>query len=117
MATKKSYLKESRYVSAVSVWVPNIYALLDGCRYDSCYAESEAEVHKVNRMIDSGGGGIVRLVRVARTDAPPSLDRWRSFGAYVLDVRHPQESPLTDAELSHLANINLITNPIRDRSR
>lgn len=101
---KKPHMKESRYISSVAVWVPNVHALIEGCRYDSCYVESETEAHKVNRMIDSGAGGVIRLVRVARTDAPPTVDRWQSFGAYVLDVRHPQEAPLTDAELSHLAD-------------
>jgi hypothetical protein len=112
---KKSHLKESRYVSAVAVWVPNVHALIEGCRYDSCYIESETEAHKVNHMIDHGSGGVVRLTRVARTDAPPTIDRWRSFGAYVLDVRHPQETLPTNAELSHLASMNMIANPLARR--
>lgn len=112
---KKSHMKEYRYVSAVAVWVPSVYALLEGCRYDSCYIELETEVHKVNELHDRRGGGVVRLTRVARTDAPPTIDRWRSFGAYVLDVRHPQETPLTDAELSHLADLNMIANPLARR--
>lgn len=112
---KKPHMKESRYVSAVAVWVPSVHALIEGCRYDSCYVESETEAHKVNHMIDVNGGGVVRLTRVARTDAPPTIDRWRSFGAYVLDVRHPQQTPLTDAELSHLADLNMITNPLAPR--
>ena len=112
---KKSHMKEYRYVSAVAVWVPSVHSLIEGCRYDSCYVESETEAHKVNHMIDLNSGGVVRLTRVARTDAPPTIDRWRSFGAYVLDVRHPQETPLTDAELSHLADLNMITNPLARR--
>jgi len=111
---KKPYLKESRYVTALCVWVPNAFALIEGCRYDSCYPASEAESHKIERLSkdpgDDDANHIIRLVRVARTDAPPALDRWRSFGAYVLDVRHPQETPLTDRDLSNLAQMNHLAN-------
>lgn len=81
---KRPHMKESRYVSAVVVWVPNVRALIDGCRYDSCYVESETAAHKVNHMIDVNAGGVVRLVRVARTDASSTIDRWRSFGRMTL---------------------------------
>lgn len=107
---KKPYLKESRYVTALCVWVPNAIALIEMCRYDSCYPASEAESYKVERLINHKAkpvDHIVRLVRVARGDGPPTLGRWRSFHSYVLDVRHPQETSLTDAELADLAKINV----------
>lgn len=46
----KKYLKESRYVTAVCVWVPNAIALIEGCRYDSCYPATESESHKIERL-------------------------------------------------------------------
>lgn len=107
---KKPYLKESRYVTALCVWVPDAIALIKMCQHDSCYPASEAEVYKVERLINQTAAPvdhIIRLVRAARGEGPPTLGRWRSFAAYVLDVRHPQEMPLTDAELAHLAKINL----------
>lgn len=113
MSRAKPYLKESRYITALCVWVSSAEALIDCMRYDSCYPASEAESSKIGALISEDSGGrrdqanhIIRLIRVARTELPPTLDRWRSFCCYVLDVRHPQDSPLTDAELANLALIN-----------
>lgn len=107
--TRKPYLKESRYVTALCVWVPNVDALLGGMQYDSCYPASGIESNKICRLADGSAepaGHIIRLTRAARTDMPPTVDRWRSFASFVLDVRHPHDSSLTDAELANLATIN-----------
>lgn len=106
---RKPFRRESRYVSKLCVWVPDATALIEGMRYDSCYPDSEAESYKISRLASHSATAaehVVRLTRVARTDAPPTLDRWRSFGAFVLDVRHPDDSPITDADLAHLVAIN-----------
>ncbi len=106
----KTYLKESRYVTALCVWVPDVFSLIEGCRYDGCYPASEVESHKIERLADGTAGPtdhVVRLVRAARTDGPPTRDRWRSFGAYVLDVRHPQDTPPTDVELAVAVDVHV----------
>jgi hypothetical protein len=107
--TRKPYLKEPRYVTALCVWVPDAWSLIDCMRYDNCYPESGAESFKIERLIhrsDDVLHHIIRLVRVSRTELPPTLDRWRSFGAFVLDVRHPEDTPPTNDELANLVKIN-----------
>jgi hypothetical protein len=103
---KTLYRKEPRYVTQIAVWVPDATALIEGCRYDSCYPASEAESHKIGRLANYAaepGDHVVLLTRVARTDAPPTLARRRSFGAAVLRQWHPEDSPPTQAELEAAA--------------
>lgn len=106
---RKPYLKDTRYVTALCVWTGSAPALIECMRYDSCYPASEVEANKIQRLINNSAepaDHVIRLIRVARTDMPPTIDRWRSFGSLVLDVRHPEDSPLTDAELANLVKIN-----------
>lgn len=101
---KKTYRREPRYVTKLAVWVPNAIALIEGCRYDACYPDSEVESHKIERLMGhstpaEASDHIILLTRVARTDAPPTYERWRSFASHVLRVWHPDESPPTTADL------------------
>src|SRR5262249_29904976 len=88
----------------MAVWVPNAIALIEGCRYDTCFPESEVESHKIERLMGhstpaEASDHIILLTRVARTDAPPTVERWRSFASHVLRVWHPEESPPTATDL------------------
>jgi hypothetical protein len=103
--SRKPYLRETRYVTALVVHVPRAEALIEGMRYDNCYPASEVEAHKIARMIsgsDSAADHVIRLYRVARTDLPPTEARWQSFACTILDVRHPEATPITDEELSQV---------------
>ncbi len=104
----KRHHRESRYMSRVTVHVHDLYALMDMCRYDRCYPESEAESQKIQNIarheVKPGDplGYVVRLIRCAPTNDPPTDGRWRSFGCRVLDYRSTQEPAITDRELQAL---------------
>ena len=105
---KNKHQRETRFVSQISVMVPDASALIEMMRYDSCYPASEPEAHKIMRLISGSvdpTDRLIRLTRVARNDLPPTEGRWRSFACRVLDVRHPDDSPITDAELINLNKI------------
>ena len=100
--------RETRYTSKLVVHVADAAALVEMMRYDSCFPSSEAEAHKIIRLIghsdaEDGSDHIIRLTRVAMNDNPPTSERWKSFACHVLDVRHPEGSPLSDEEAKHLA--------------
>lgn len=110
MSKPKPYLKETRYVTALCVWVPDAMALIEGCRYDSCYPAHETESAKIERLMSrraEPADHIIRLIRTSRSDGPPTIGRWRSFSSFVLDVRHPQDTPPDDAALANLVQINV----------
>lgn len=91
----------------VVVWVPDAIALLEGCRYDSCYPASEADSHKIQAIIAGRAepdDHIITLTRAARTDGPPTVARWQSFGAEVLHQWHPEQSPPIIEDLRGLAS-------------
>ena len=76
--TRKPYLKESRYVTALCVWASSAAALIECMRYDTCYPESEVEANKIQRLINHSAepaDHIIRLIRVARTETHPDLLR------------------------------------------
>lgn len=112
VAKKSSFVKrETRYVSKLVVHVADAAALVEMMRYDSCFPSSEAEAHRVIRLIGhaeslQGDDHIVRLTRVALNDNPPTMERWKSFACHVLDVRHPEEAPMSDEEAKHLAELS-----------
>jgi hypothetical protein len=99
-ARKQKHCKrETRFVSLLTVYVPDAQALIDMMRYDSCYPASELESHKICALL--GGRAcpvdhIVRLVRVAHNDLPATEGRWRSFACRVLDERSPDGEPLSE---------------------
>lgn len=103
--TKKAY-KETRYVTRIYVWASSPVGVFEGCRYDSCYPNSEADSHKLEALINhhrqTPEDHFICLSRAARIPGPPTIDRWRSFNCRVLMVQHPDESPPTQAELANL---------------
>lgn len=102
--------KEIRYVSRLTVHTLSASALIDMMRYDCCYPATEEESRKIWALIgneqcgnrDEPKNHIVQLTRVARTDLPATVDRWRSFGCLVLDERPAGDAPLTDEQAARL---------------
>lgn len=106
IVTRKACRKEPRYVSKLAVWVPDAISMIEMCRYDSCYPDSEADSYKVQALIANRAkpeDHVIFLTRAARGDGPPTLRRWQSFGAKVLSVWHPDDSPPTIEDLRQVA--------------
>jgi hypothetical protein len=104
----KKFKKDTRYVSVLTVHVSSAEALIDMMRYDSCFPASEADSHKIERLMRHDADAddhIVRLKRVDCTDGEPTIGRWRSFNCTVLDWRNPDSSPLTIEEARNLLKI------------
>lgn len=104
VSARKLHRREPRFVTQLAVWVPDAMALIEGCRYDSCYPSSEVESHKIERLMGRSVSAapsdhIVILTRVARTDGPPTFARWQSFASKVLRQWHPEETPPSMDEL------------------
>lgn len=97
----KRYKKETRYVSVLTVHVPDVQAFIDMLRYDRCCPATEDESRKIWRLLNEEAVAedrIVRLHRFAANDLPATEGRWRSFGCRVLDERSPDIEQLTDAQ-------------------
>jgi len=107
----KRFREEPRYVSVLTVHVPDIMALIDMLRYDRCCPATEDESRKLWRLAGESRGGedatgadrVIRLHRFASSDIPATDGRWRSFGCRVLDERSPDAEQLSDEEILKLA--------------
>jgi hypothetical protein len=85
-------MKQARYITVLTVFVPHAEALFDMLRYDSCFPRTETDAHKIGRLTGDSvdpDDHIIELVRCAPSNQPPTEGRWRSFGCHILDVRHP----------------------------
>lgn len=102
MTRKKSHRREMRFITIIAVHVPMTRDCLDMMRYDSCFPSSEDETRKLWAM-EHGGAALkdhlVQFTCVGRAENTPNVERWRSFGCTVFDVRSPAEPHLSDKEL------------------
>ncbi len=106
--------EETRYISVLYVWIPDVESLLDMLRYDACYPATEADYYKLHRLIyesENGDDHIIKLIRAAKTDRPADTQRWRSFGCLVLTERHPAGDQPTAFELAGLVKVAVGTLP------
>lgn len=104
-------MKQTRYVTILTVFVPGADALIDMLRYDACYPRTEGDAHKIIRLMngtDDADDHIIELVRASVADVPHNEGRWNSFGCRVLDIRHPETSPLA---------MDALRKRVADRSR
>lgn len=98
---RKHYKRETRFVSVLTVHVPDARALIDMLRYDRCCPATERESAKIERLMDrraEPADRIIRLLRFGPSGEPATEGRWRSFACRVLDERSPDDVQLTDAE-------------------
>jgi hypothetical protein len=103
--------KEPRYVSVLSVHVPDVMGLIDMLRYDQCCPLNEDESRKIWNLLGETRGGAdassadhcIRLLRFAANSSAATEGRWRSFGCRVLDERAPGDEPISDEDLLRLA--------------
>lgn len=59
----------------------------DMMRYDNCVPATEIEAHKLERVANGTeviGDRTVEFRRFSMNDAPPTVDRWKSFGCQVV---------------------------------
>jgi hypothetical protein len=106
--------KETRYLSTLVVYVPDVAALIDMLRYDRCCQATEDESRKLWRLLGERCGGceatlddhVIRLSRFAAVDKPATEGRWHSYGCRVLDERSPDAEQLDDEAIKNLMKNN-----------
>jgi hypothetical protein len=104
----KKRKRESRYVSILVVHAHDVQSLIEVMRYDRCCPATEVESHKINRIASHASepaDHVIRLLRFAAADNPPTIGRWESFGCTVLDERSTEDVQLTGAEQLNLARV------------
>lgn len=111
----RQYRRETRYVSVLTVHVPDASALVDMMRYDRCCPADEDQSRKIERLINldkssvdpTPSDHVIRLLRYAATANAATSERWRSFGCVVLDERSPDDIQLTDVEAECLVKVKV----------
>jgi len=100
---KRPAHRETRYVTILTVHVPDAQAAFDMMRYDRCCPLTEEDSRRLWEISRIGGSAstedrIIRFMRFAAARNGCCRERWRSFACTVIDERSPLDQGMSDEQ-------------------